>query len=168
MKMIWAPKKNINSTSYCFNSEPRFTYFEDWKHRPQYIKDKAEIGLTETMSLQGSCFMCTREKYWELNICDEAMGNWGNQGIEVACKTWLSGGTVLCNHKTWYAHLFRTKQNFGFPWPVSGGDQKRVKERVRDAVWNGKLNKQIRPVSWLVEKFWPVPGWTQEDLDKLK
>jgi len=23
-------------------------------------------------------------------------------------------------------------------------------------------------LSWLIEKFWPVKGWTQEDLDKLK
>ena len=33
------------------------------------------------------------------------VGNWGNQGIEVALKTWLSGGGVLVNHNTWYAHV---------------------------------------------------------------
>src|SRR5207244_2711296 len=27
---------------------------------------------------------------------------------------------------------------------------------------------QIYPLSWLVEKFWPVKGWTDEDLAKLK
>jgi hypothetical protein len=26
----------------------------------------------------------------------------------------------------------------------------------------------VRPLSWLVEKFWPVKGWTEEDLAKLK
>jgi ribosomal protein L37E len=167
-KMLWIAKKRPQSTSYCFNAEPRFTYFENWKHRPQYIEDKEKIGLTETMSLQGSCFMCTREKYWELNICDESLGSWGNQGIEVACKTWLSGGKVMVNHTTWYAHLFRTKQNFGFPWPVSGRDQLRVKKNVKDLFWENKFDKAIHPISWLVEKFWPVPGWEQNDLDKLK
>jgi len=53
--------------------------------------------------------MLTREKYWELNICDESLGSWGSQGIEVACKTWLSGGKCLVNHSTWYAHMFRTQ-----------------------------------------------------------
>ncbi len=24
------------------------------------------------------------------------------------------------------------------------------------------------PLSWLIEKFWPVPGWTQEQLAELK
>jgi hypothetical protein len=125
-KLVWIGKHNPQSTSYCFNSKPTFCYFEDWKHRPQYIKDKKEKGLTETMSIQGSCFIVTRKKYWELNICDETLGSWGHQGIEVACKTWLSGGKVLVNHNTWYAHLFRTNKNLKFPWPVSGREQMRT------------------------------------------
>jgi len=167
-KMLWIGKRRPQSTSYCFNKTPQFKYFEDYKHRPEYIKDKEEKGLTQSMSLQGSSFMCTRKKYWELNLCDEKLGNWGNQGIEVACKTWLSGGMVLCNHNTWYAHLFRTKSNFGFPWPVSGRDQEKVKKNVRDLFWKNKWDKAIHPVSWLVEKFWPVPDWEQKDLDRLK
>lgn len=167
-KMMWVGKHNPQSTSYCFNAKPTFTYFEDWKHRPQYIKDKKDTGLTETMSLQGSCFVMTRKQYLEFDVGRVALGSWGNEGIEIACKTWLSGGRVLCNHKTWYAHLFRTRTNFSFPWPVSGRAQKTTKKNVRDLFWEQKWDKQTRPVSWLVEKFWPVEGWKQEDLDDLK
>ena len=167
-KMLWIGKHNPQSTSYCFDSEPKFNYFEEYKHREPYITDKKEKGYTETMSLQGSCFMCTRRAYWEKELCDERLGSWGNQGIEVACKTWLSGGRVLVNHKTWYAHLFRTKSKFGFPWPVSGKEQFKTKARVRKLLWSGKWKKAIHPVRWLVEKFWPIQGWTDEDLKKLK
>ena len=167
-KMVWKGKKNPQSTSYCFNAIPQFKYFEDYKHRPEYIKAKKETGFTETMSIQGSCFMLTREKYKELNICDESLGSWGNQGIEVACKTWLSGGRVLVNHNTWYAHLFRTNHNLKFPWPVSGREQEKTKKKVKDIIYSGKCPNQIHPVSWLVEKFWPVPGWSEEDLAELK
>jgi hypothetical protein len=112
--------------------------------------------------------MSTREKYWEWELCDEKLGNWGNQGIEVAVKTWLAGGRVLCNHKTWYAHMFRTQGgDFSFPWPAGGRDTMRTKKNVRDLLWEGKWSKQVRPLKWLVEKFWPVPGWTKNDLDKL-
>jgi hypothetical protein len=111
--------------------------------------------------------MTTRENYWKLKLCDENLGNWGNQGIEVACKTWLSGGRVLTNHNTWYAHLFRTNDVLKFPWPVSGRDQERVKKNVRDLIWEGKYDKAIHPVSWLVKKFSPVPGWSKEEIDKL-
>jgi len=128
-----------------------------------------ETGITETMSLQGSCFMLTREKYWELNICGEELGNWGNQGIEVACKTWLSGGRVMCNHNTWYAHLFRTQGgDFGFPYPISGRETQRTKANVKNLLWNNKFDKQIHPVSWLIDKFYPVQGWSDEALAELK
>jgi glycosyltransferase involved in cell wall biosynthesis len=167
-KMMWVGKNNPQSTSYCFDSEPHFKYFEAWKHREPYITDKKEKRLTETMSLQGSCFMCTREKYWELELCDEKLGNWGNQGIEVACKTWLSGGKVLCNHNTWYAHLFRTQGgDFSFPWQKSEREAQKTKNNVKELFWKNKWPKQIYPLRWLIEKFWPVTGWTQEDLDKL-
>ena len=168
-KMMWVGKPNPQSTSYCFDSTPHFQYFEDWKHRPQYEKDKKELGLTETMSLQGSCWMLTRKKYWELEVCDEAFGSWGSQGIEVAVKTWLSGGRVLVNHKTWYAHMFRTQGgDFSFPYPMSGRIQEKAKEYARNLFFNNNWPKQIHPISWLLEKFWPVNGWSEKDLEKLK
>lgn len=165
-KMIWQPRPGTRNWSYCFDSEPHFQYFREYGKRPEVI---AQGDLTETMSLQGSCFMLTREKYWELDICDEALGSWGSQGIEVAVKTWLSGGKVIVNHKTWYAHMFRTKaQNgFGFPYPLSGRQVDNAKSKVRDLFFNNKWDKAIYPLSWLLKKFSPVPGWTKEDLDKL-
>ncbi len=168
-KIVWVGKRNPQSTSYCFDATPHFQYFEDWKHRPAYEKDKTQKGLTETMSLQGSCWMLTRDKYWQLEICDESFGSWGSQGIEVAVKTWLSGGRVLVNHKTWYAHMFRTQGgDFGFPYPISHKDQEKAKQFAKNLFFNNKWDKQIRPLSWLVEKFWPVKGWTDEDLLNLK
>lgn len=168
-KMIWVGKHNPQSTSYCFDPTPHFQYFEDWKHRPAYEKDKAEKGLTETMSLQGSCWMLTRNKYWELEICDENFGSWGSQGIEVAAKTWLSGGQVLVNHNTWYAHMFRTQGgDFSFPYHISGKDQEKAKAYARELFFNDNWPQQIHPLSWLIEKFWPVKGWSEKDLSKLQ
>lgn len=162
--ILWQAKPSPNSVSYCFDSEPHFQYFGEYAKRPE-----SQGEITETMSLQGSCWLLTRKKYWELNICDEAFGGWGSQGIEVAVKTWLSGGRVLVNKKTWYAHMFRTQGgDFGFPYPISGRDQEKAKSFARDLFFNNKWSLQKRPLSWLVEKFWPVKGWTEEDLKKLK
>ncbi len=160
--ILWRPKPGPNSTSYCFDKTMHFQYFNKWK--------KEQVGdIVETMSLQGSCFMLTRDKYWELNICDESHGGWGQQGVEVACATWLSGGRVLCNKKTWYAHMFRTQGgDFGFPYPLGGRSISKAREYSKDLWFNGKHLKQIRPLSWLLKKFWPVLGWEQKDLVKLK
>jgi len=163
-KMMWIGKHRPQSNSYCFDSAPHFQYFREWNKRPEGKGD-----ITETMSLQGSCFMATREKYWELKLSDEELGSWGNQGIEVACKTWLSGGKVMVNKKTWYAHMFRTQGgDFSFPYPNKGNDVSRTKRAVWKLFFDSRWNKQTRPMSWLVERFWPVPGWTEEDLGKIK
>lgn len=162
--VVWIAKRSPNSISYCFDSSPHFQYFGEYSKRPEGQGD-----ITESMSLQGSCFMLTREKYWELGICDENFGSWGSQGIEVAAKTWLSGGRVMIHHNTWYAHMFRTQGgDFSFPYPISGKDQEKAKRAARDLFFNDKWPLQKRPLSWLVEKFWPVKGWTDEDLAKLK
>jgi glycosyltransferase involved in cell wall biosynthesis/precorrin-6B methylase 2 len=162
--VVWIAKSNPQSTSYCFDQEPHFQYFNDFRKRPE-----AKGDITETMSIQGSCFMLTREKYWELNISDEAFGSWGSQGIEVACKTWLSGGRVVVNHKTWYAHMFRTQGgDFGFPYENPGRKVENAKKTARELFFDNKWEKQIYPLSWLLEKFWPVPGWTEEARAKIK
>jgi len=162
--VVWIAKDSPKSVSYCFDSTPHFQYFGDYAKRPEGAGE-----ITETMSLQGSCWMLTRDKYWELNVCDENFGSWGSQGIEVAVKTWLSGGQVMVNKKIWYAHMFRTQGgDFGFPYPISGRDQEKAKSFARDLFFNNKWDKQVRPLGWLVEKFWPVKGWSEEDLEKLK
>ncbi|MCX6701731.1 MAG: glycosyltransferase family 2 protein [Candidatus Zambryskibacteria bacterium] len=162
--IVWIAKTNPQSTAYCFDMEPHFQYFREFKHRPEGKGD-----ITESMSIQGSCFMITRDKYWELQICDETFGSWGSQGIEVACKTWLSGGRVVVNHKTWYAHMFRTQGgDFGFPYEQSGKKVELAKHTVRELFFDNKWDKQIYPLSWLLEKFWPVPGWTEDARAKIK
>jgi len=162
--ILWMPKESPKSVSFCFDATPHFQYFGEFQKRPEGKGD-----VTETMSIQGSCFMLTRDKYIELNICDEAFGSWGSQGIEVACKTWLSGGSVMCNKKTWYAHMFRTQGgDFSFSHHIPQKDVDFAKSYARDLFFNGKWPQQKKPLSWLVEKFWPVKGWTEEDLAKLK
>ena len=162
--VVWIAKDSPKSISYCFDSAPHFQYFGEYNKRPEGQGD-----ITESMSLQGSCWMLTREKYWELNVCDENFGSWGSQGIEVAVKTWLSGGKVMINHKTWYAHMFRTQGgDFSFPYPISGKDQEKAKSYARNLFFNNKWDKQIHPLSWLIERFWPVRGWIDDDLKKLK
>ena len=167
-KMIWKGKERPQSASYCFDNSPHFQYFNEYTKRDKYKKDLEETGMTETMSLQGSCFMMTKEKYFELNICDEEFGSWGNQGIEVATKTWLTGGRVLVNHNTWYAHMFRTQGgDFSFPYEQKGNEVSKCKAKVRKVLWKNQLPNQKHPLSWLIKRFMPIKNWTEEDINNL-
>jgi len=163
----WIGKTNPQNDSYSFNTEPQFRYFKEYRQTPEY-KEDLKTGLTKTMSLQGSFFLMTREKYWELGICDEGFGSWGSQGIEVAVKTWLSGGKCIVSHKTWYAHMFRTQGgDFGFPYPIKDRKVKEARSYAKDLFFNNKFKKAVHPLHWLLEKFWPVPEWTEKDLKEI-
>ena len=159
---VWNPKPNPQSSAYRFNKDLQFKYFGEQRAL------QGKTGLQETMSLQGSCFMATRANYFERELCDEAWGSWGQQGTEVALKTWLSGGRVMCLRDTWYAHLFRTQEGFSHPYPGVGASQMRAREISREIFLNDKWPKQTRPLAWLLEKFWePLShiGQNGNDLD---
>lgn len=153
--MKWIGKTNPQSTAYRFDKDMKFQYFSAYKK-------KQKGDLAESMSLQGSCFMATRKKYWELGLCgDDFDAKWGQQGTEVACKTWLSGGKVIVNKKTWYAHMFRTQGgNFGFPYPISGKELSKVRKKCKELFVEGKWSKAKRPFKWLIDRFAPVPDWS--------
>lgn len=129
------------------------------------IRDKY---LNSTLTIQGSCFMLTREKYWELNICDPEFGSWGQQGVEVALKTWMSGGRVVCNQTTWYAHMFRTQGgDFGFPYPQSGKQVDHARKHSRELFMENKWPQAIRTFEDVLQQFYPVPDW-HDDPNKPK
>ena len=153
MDVVWRAKPSPNSNAYRFDQDLHFQYWKEFEKR-----QKGDI--TETLSIQGSCWMVTRDKYWELGLCDEEFGSWGQQGVEVAVKTWLSGGRVVVNKKTWYAHLFRTQGgDFGFPYTLSQKDVDHARTYSKNLFLNDLWPKAIHPFYWLIEKFSPIPGW---------
>lgn len=163
-EMIWKPRWNRRSDFMRFDANLHFQYWGELGNRPESKGD-----IADNMSLLGACFFMHRKRYWDLGGSDEEHGSWGQQGTEIACKAWLSGGKLVVNKKTWYSHMFRTQGgDFGFPYQLSGRQVDHAREHSKDLWQNNKWGKQVRPLSWLVEKFWPVPGWTQEDLDKLR
>lgn len=146
---------NPKTTAWRFDSELHFQY---WNALGQ--RYPADQKLTPTMSCLGACWMLQRERYWELDGMDEKHGSWGQQGTELACKTWLSGGQMLTNHHTWFAHLFRTQPGFGFPYTNPGADTAR--SRSKELWLKDRWPKAKYPLSWLVKKFAPVPDWKEE------
>jgi hypothetical protein len=156
-EMIWKPRKNRCTWCWHFDKDLRFQYTGKANKTP-----KGKGDIVETMSLLGACWMLTREKYWELNICDEEHGSWGQQGTEVAAKTWLSGGKLMCNRKTWFAHMFRTQGgDFGFPYPISGKQVDKARKYSKKLWFGNEWPLAKHDLNWLLKKFNP-PGWEEE------
>ncbi len=152
--VVWRAKPSPNSVSFRFDKTMHFQYWGEWGN-------KQKGDLIETMSIQGSCFMIIKKKWFELDICGEEFHSWGQQGVEVACKTWLSGGRVIVNRKTWYSHMFRTRGgDFGFPYSNPQSKVNENRELSRELFQRDKWPKAIHKFQWLLDKFNP-PDWAE-------
>lgn len=108
--------------------------------------------IVETMCLQGSFFLTSKRNWFDWNICDESLGSWGGQGVELGITTWNNGGRCVTNKNTYYGHLFRHSDP-EFPY-----------ERNQEAIdLNHRLLKEKflnQSIGWLVEKFNYPCDWT--------
>jgi len=151
-QMVWAPRLTRKTDFARFDNTLHFQYWGSYGKRPHTDTDIADL-----MCCVGACWMMPRERYFEIDGMDERHGSWGQMGVELACKSWLSGGRQIVNKRTWFSHLFRTQPGFGFPYPNPGIEKARVHSRH---LWfDGKWEKAKLPLSWLIEKFAPVPDW---------
>lgn len=158
-EVIWKPRRGSTTTSWVFDATPHFQYDKTGQAAQQG-------DLCDVMTSLGACFFMARERFWRLGGLDESHGSWGSFGIEIACKSWLSGGRHVVNRRTWFAHFFRVG-GLGFPYPIHASDQERARQRARSLWFTNAWTGQVRPLRWLVEKFWPVKGWTEEQRDAL-
>lgn len=159
MVVIWKPRGNKVTYSWRFDNNMQFQYWR--KHHR-----RCEGDLIETMSFIGACFLINRERFWEIDGLDENHGSWGQFGTEIACKTWLSGGKLITSKKTWFGHMFRTGNFKGsgyrgscFPYEITGEAMEKARIYSRDLWLHNRWPKAKKPISWLVDKFKPVPGW---------
>ena len=147
--IMFRPRWNRMTNRWLFDKDLKFGYWQSREKGP-YI---------ETMSLLGACWFLDREWFWELGGLDEKHGSWGQMGTEIACKTWLSGGRLVTNMNTWFAHMFRTQGgDFGFPYNISGRQQEHAQRYSRDIWKNDKWPKAKHSFQWMIDKFKP-PGW---------
>ena len=154
-QMIWLPRKRTETWSWGFDKDLRFQY----NMGPSSGRPPKGDTPVETMSLLGACWMMDREKYWDIGICDEAHGSWGQMGTEIGAKAWLSGGKLMCNRRTWFAHMFRTQGgDFGFPYKQSGKQVEKARKYSRNLWHKNKWPKAVHELDWLVKKFNPK-GW---------
>lgn len=169
MDLIWQPRGNKVTYSWCFDADLNFQYW-----RQHHTREAYQGSLLETMSCIGACFFLRRDRYWEIDGLDEAHGSWGQVGTELACKSWLSGGKLMTTRRTWFAHLFRTGnfkgsgwQGSSFPYPITQEAIDTAKAYSR-AFWRGHhWPKAVHPLSWLIQRFAPVPGWTDAQIDQV-
>lgn len=125
-------------------------------------KERAKLEIDDCMTFQGSAWFMRRDYYYWLELMDtETYGDFGKEAQEIGLKCWLSGGRVIRNKKTWYAHLHKGKKyGRGYHLSKKGFEASSVaiNKWMTEKIWH----KQIRDMKWLIKKFAPVPTWPEE------
>jgi DNA-directed RNA polymerase subunit RPC12/RpoP len=171
---VWQPRdgqegrRRAYTHSWRFDTNLDFAYWGAYTSDEKYcqkhsvpFRPEAQGQIHDTMSLLGACWAMKRDRYFEIEPCDISFGSWGDMGTEISCKVWLSGGELKVNQATWFAHFFRVG-GIGFPYP-DGGRKERAKSRGREIWLQNKWPKQVHPLSWLIDKFAPVPDWRDDN-----
>ena len=175
-KIIWKIKKRKRTDYMWFDNTLRMRYFDriglgeygsdvnaTKKWCSHKLKDWAKGDITDVMVGIGACWFLDRNRYWELGGMDEGHGSWGQMAVELACKTWLSGGRQIVNKKTWFAHLPRTQTGFSWPYDNPASAQEKARLYSRDLWLNDKWPGAKHKLSWLIDKFGPLPSWHDKD-----
>jgi len=135
-----------------------------WRDRALSRTDKL---IDENMSFQGSGWFMHRAYFYDLDLMDEEhYGQFWNEAQEIGLKAWLSGGKVITNKKTWYAHLHKGKK-YGRGYFLD--ENQLTKGATYTKKWwsNSAWDKQTMPFETLIERFWPIPTWPENWRDLL-
>lgn len=151
----------VNETYFQFHGVP-------WNEMTRERFDDPRYEIDDLMSWQGSMWFMSRSLWERVSpMREDLFGTFSQEPQELGNKVWLSGGRIVVNKHTWYAHLHKGKQ-YGRMYSISGrevvaGHIASAEYWMRNS-WEG----QTRTIEWLVEKFMPVPTWPENWRDLLE
>jgi glycosyltransferase involved in cell wall biosynthesis len=135
----------------------------EWR-RPE----RAEIMIDDTPTMQGSGYFM-KKKTWETlfpnGLDDESYGNFTQEAQEITNKAWLSGGRVIVNKNTWYAHFHKGRKGKGYGFSREQYKKHLIgTEKGRLHSINHWLSTKDYKYDWnwfVTEKFPDMPGWSK-------
>jgi len=120
-------------------------------------RERQDVNVDETMAIHGSMWFTNTDYFLDkLGGFDTKNFGYYAEHIEIILKTWLSGGRVMVNKNTWYAHL-QDVTAVDRLWPEKLSDMKASHIRIAEYWINNQWKRQIHGFDWLIDKFWPLP-----------
>jgi len=141
---------------------------DDGMHGVPWKRDRQE-DIDDTPSMQGSCYFMTKDYFQKVlhGLSEEGYGQFAQEAQEIGFKTWLSGGALKVNKKTWYAHLHKGS-TYGRMYKFPGGT-------VEASNWSAEhwLNNRepgmIHDFAWFIdEKFPGMPSWPTDWKEQIR
>lgn len=132
-----------------------------WPERGR-VRQGPAYDIDETMSFQGSCWFMTARHFREFlgRMSEHGYGIFSQEPQEIGNKTWLGGGKVMVNKRTWYAHLHKGRK-YGRMYHITKGEILPGHEYSARYWMNNCWPERKYDIEWLVERFAPVPTWPE-------
>lgn len=136
---------------------------KEWVEKNKEILSGDSKLIDDLMTAQGSCWFMKRKYFDFLELMDdENYGEFGKEMQEIGLKCWLSGGRMVVNKKTWYAHWHKTKDD-GRGYSLSKSEFLKASEYTKRWLTERRVwHKQNKDFEYLINYFWPIPGWPED------
>jgi len=138
----------------------RFKAGGHWPERTAERENKPEYMIDETPQFHGSGWFMKKDFF--LNSIGgypvkDPFGH-AQEPIWLGLRNWLTGGKVMVNKKTWYAHLHQSKYDKGFQ--LGSKNEEYTYNLVANYWMANKEPDIIHTIEWFVkEKFPNMPTW---------
>ena len=153
----------------CPFTDPRGFRFKAGGHWPERTKERltSHPNVDETPQIHGSGWMVNREYYLETLGGFPTKDPYGHaqEPAWLALRTWLKGGKVMVNKKTWYAHMHQDNSVKGYHYTR---EQEKYSYDWTAKHWMGdKEPDLVHNIEWFIEKF-NMPTWPENWRTLLK
>ncbi len=146
----------------CPLTDKRMFRFQAGGHWIQRTRERLNITIDENMKLHGSAFFVNKKFFVKTlggtaqDLIDPSSG----EDIELSLKTWLGpwGARLMVNKNCWYAHMHKGGQR-PRGWEYSSSQINNTYLEIANYWMKNKWKGHVHNLSWLVEKFQPVPTW---------
>ena len=123
-----------------------------WHERRE---QRADTMIDDTLTMQGSCWFMRKDYYERMGFMRcEGYTPWGQEDVELVMECWTTGGRVVVNKHTWYAHLFKGK-TFGRMYKANQA-QHAESRRYAYNYWCVERKADFEAV---IKRFMPIPHW---------
>jgi len=141
------------------------THGVEWRERRNETQDQ---DVVESPSMQGSCWFMTKEYFHKLNLMDATgYGQFVQEAQEIGFKCWLSGGKLIINKKTFYAHLHKGR-HYGRFYKMPGGNAEADSWSAEHWL-NDREPNMVHKFEWFIDtKFPGMPGWDADWKEQIK
>jgi hypothetical protein len=139
-----------------------------WKKRDEERSDMY-FDIDDTPSMQGSCYFMTKNHFEKTlgGLSEVGYGQFSQEAQEIGFKTWLGGGAVKVNKKTWYAHLHKGNRYGRFYSMPSGTAE--ASNWSAEHWLNDREPGMIHDFAWFIdEKFPGMPSWPMDWKEQIK